>query len=293
MNLIKWMNEHPARAGAITGWYQQACSWAAWLILVPVITFALGSPGAGVWYWFQTLLLFLGVMDFGFSQVIGRQVAHLSHKSPNSAYIDETDFIDLPEGWTGIAEVHAISRKIFRQVVFVALGLLVIIQECLIPFGRIVPERTVSTTLAWYFLGGATLLALATRPYQAVLEGIGKLYASNLILGSYQLVTTVTLIVVARQVPDMAWMGLAVFGLAGLQLEAFRRAFNSFIKAAPGRSNCRRPVPGLAKQIRKVAAPLGIVNLAAMMVSSIQVPLLGFLLGPVKVTGFFLAQKMS
>src|SRR5438128_2119866 len=233
------------------------------------------------------------MMDFGFSQVIARQVAHLSHKSPNSAYIDETDFIDLPEGWAGIVQVHAISRKIFRQIAFVVFGLLVIIRECVFPFGRILPERTVSTTLAWYFLGGAALLALAARPYQAVLEGIGKLYASNLILGSYQLVTTVTLIVVARQVPDMAWMGLTVFGLAGLQLEAFRRAFYSFTKIAPGRSNSRCPGPGLARQIRKIAAPIGIVNLAAMMVSSIQVPLLGFLLGPVKVTGFFLAQKMS
>jgi len=72
------MDDHPARAAALTGWYQQGCSSIAWLILVPVMTEALGPAGAGVRFCFQTVLLFFGMMDFGFSQVIARQVAHFS-----------------------------------------------------------------------------------------------------------------------------------------------------------------------------------------------------------------------
>ncbi len=78
MRALKWMDDHPARAAALTGWYQQGCSSIAWLILVPVMTEALGPAGAGVRFCFQTVLLFFGMMDFGFSQVIARQVAHFS-----------------------------------------------------------------------------------------------------------------------------------------------------------------------------------------------------------------------
>ncbi len=270
MNLIQWMNEHPARAGAITGWYQQACGFLALLILIPVITRTLGATTAGVWFSFQTILVFLGVADFGFSQVISRQIAHLVRKNARSAFMQKTDFIDLAEGWKGVGEVHAAARTLFHRAALAVLLLLLLIHECVLPLGKLGESRSFSTTLSWYFLGGATIFSLEARPYHALLEGIGKLYASNLIAGSCQLASALASSLTALATNEIAFVALAACGLSWLQYLAYRRALRVFTKLPP---SCPHST-GLIKKLWRVSASLGQVNLAALMVSSIQVPLL-------------------
>jgi O-antigen/teichoic acid export membrane protein len=56
---------------------------------------------------------------------------------------------------------------------------------------------------------------------------------------------------------------------------------------------CERPAAGLLRSFGRVAIPMGVLNLSSFCVSSVQVPVLGLLLGPELVPAFYLAQRIG
>ena len=74
MQLIRWMETHPGKAGSLGGWYQQGMSIAMALILVPQVILLLPAAEAGLWFTFQSLIIFFLIL-FGCKEEIEPFVA--------------------------------------------------------------------------------------------------------------------------------------------------------------------------------------------------------------------------
>src|SRR5689334_20897826 len=92
----QWINEHPARAGTLAGWYQQGCSALAALLVMPLVIRGLSAENAGLWFCFQNMLAIINLTDFGLSFVVARQVSYSLHAEGELGRAG-TDFIPTRE----------------------------------------------------------------------------------------------------------------------------------------------------------------------------------------------------
>src|SRR2546423_995001 len=125
-SLVRWLKSHPARAGALAGWYQQACGALAALIAVPLVIKNLGASDAGLWFSFQSILAIINLTDFGLSFVFSRQIAY-SLKAKGETLAGSPDFLLTRVGWEGVSDVYEASRRMFRWVSLVGLLVLVVL----------------------------------------------------------------------------------------------------------------------------------------------------------------------
>jgi O-antigen/teichoic acid export membrane protein len=120
---------------------------------------------------------------------------------------------------------------------------------------------------------------------------MARVYFTRLLSGTQLLLSGFGVVAVLVNGGRLIHMTLAVFITALLNYAAVRWGVH---KAAGG--HLVRPVRfnrnTLAKFAR-IATPLGIMSLSAFMGSSVQVPLVGFLLGATAVPAYFLAQRIG
>jgi O-antigen/teichoic acid export membrane protein len=296
MNLLiitSWTQNHPARAGTLAGWYQQFCGLLATAIAMPfILDPAILSPElSGLWLAFQSTLMLVNLTDFGLSIAISRQVAFSFTRAERTETAARDDFIRTASGWPGIAAVYATGRKLFFWLNLVAFGVLVVVYEGLLPLGDLLKHRTASVDCAWYLLGVATILSLQCRLYQGILDGLGRLYLGRLISGTVQFFSGAGIIVVLKVRPNLALMAVVVFAMSAVQWMAFRAALFAL---ARGRLRPEAGTPRIPlARLWPVAVPLGMVSSAAFLVSCVQVPVLGSLLGSAIVAPFYLAQRIG
>jgi len=290
-SLRQWIAEHPARAGTLGGWYQQACGVLAALVVVPLVMKLLTTEDAGLWFCFQNMLAIINLTDFGLTFALSRQVSYSMHASSVPAGSSSSDFIATREGWLGLSDIYGASRALFRRVSLVAILLLVSLYEFILPFGKLLSHATPETHVAWYLLGAATLFSLQAKPDLAVIEGLAKIYLSRFLTGSIQVLIGLGVISVLLFGGHLMLMALVVAALSLAQYLAAKFLVRHLTSAKLHTAD--RPPPGLVTRLFRVAAPMGILNVSSFCVSSIQVPLLGFLLGPQVVPGFFLAQRIG
>src|ERR1700677_627869 len=68
--LRRWISSHPGKAGAVAGWYQQACTALVTMVSYPLVIRHLSEANAGIWFSFQGLLAAINLTDFGLSFVL-------------------------------------------------------------------------------------------------------------------------------------------------------------------------------------------------------------------------------
>ncbi len=288
--VVQWVVDHPARAGTIAGWYQQGCSAVAALVAFPLVIRNLSETDSGLWFSFLGTLAVLQLTDFGLSFVMARQVAY-SLRAQGATTPVGPDFIRTRAGWGGVSDVFACSLRIFRWLILVGMGILVVLYEVILPRGRLLVSAGPGTTVAWYLLGCAVVLSLQNKPYQALLDGLARTYVTRFFSGTALFVSgfgALGALLLGGQLPEMAAVVLlgsiahclalrwVVRRLVGAQLEE--------VAVLPD---------GLMRRFMRVAAPMGVLNLSAFCVTSVQVPLVGSLLGAQVVPGFFLAQRIG
>jgi O-antigen/teichoic acid export membrane protein len=288
--LRNWIVDHQVRAGALAGWYQQACGAVAALVAIPLVIKNLGSSDAGLWFSFQSILAIITLTDFGLSFVISRQVAY-SLTATTENFTGDSDFIPHCLGWTGVGEVYEASRRLFRWVSFGGLLILVFLYHVVLPLGKLLPAVTADTTIAWYLLGAATLVSLQAKPHQAVLEGLAKLYVTRFLSGTFQLASGFGAVAVLLWGGGLKEMALVVSIASACNYAVIRWLVKW--QVGPRLPPVSQLPEGLLRQFLRISAPMGILNLSAFCVSSIQVPLIGSLLGPKVVPAFYLAQRIG
>src|SRR5881396_273211 len=132
----KWVQEHPARAGTLAGWYQQGCGALAALIVMPLVIRGLASESAGLWFCFQNMLAIINLTDFGLSFVVARQISYSLHVGTGLAQ-ERSDFIPTRGGWQGVSDVYYASCALFRRVGLAALAILILLYHLVLPLGKL------------------------------------------------------------------------------------------------------------------------------------------------------------
>jgi O-antigen/teichoic acid export membrane protein len=289
-SLRQWVDAHPARAGTIAGWYQQFCGAIAALIVVPLVIRNLGASDAGLWFAFQSLLGIINLTDFGLSFVVARQIAYSLHAPPLQKE-PVRDFISTRPGWMGVSDIYHLSRQLFFRASFGAAIVLVLLYHVVLPIGNLLATASNNAIFAWYLLGAATVLSLQAKPHFALIEGLGRLFVTRFVSGTFQLITGIAVVCIAFSRAGLVPMASAVCIIALFQYGAARYVA---LRVLGNREIPPEPAPpGLLKKLLRVAWPMGILNLSAFLFSSIQVPLLGSLFGPKMVPAFFLAQRIG
>ena len=289
--IIEWIERHPAKAGAIAGWYQQLASGIITLAIIPLIIHRLSKEGAGIWFSFQNLSAIVVLTDFGIGFVIARQTAFSKAAGTENAARPPGDFIATTPGLAGVAELHAATRVIFNRVIFVAVALLVIIYELILPHGQLLRGQSSALRPAWYLLGMSAILVLRSTQYLAFIDGLGKMFVSRFLSGTYQFVCGIAVIIALLFVRDITVLAIVTVVVTGLYLLTAQRVFHGSLE-----NEAAHVVPARADLVRsvwKVAVPMGIVGVGNYFVSLAQVPLLGSLLGPALVAPFYTAQKIG
>lgn len=294
MDFIKqWVKEHPARAATIAGWYQQGCSLAAAFVVVPFILNKLSEGEAGLWFAFQTLLAVVTLTDFGFSYVIARQVAYCLGKKSNDSNESDSDFINTQPGWKGVGEIYGVAKILFKRITLVGVLLLIVLHEIVIPFTRLGEIKGVHITLAWYLLGISTLISLQAKLNQAVIDGSGRMYITKALIGTFQILIGAGVIGSLYIYPKISVIAAVILMLSILQYVALKVVLNIVsekqLRASAGNANEKE----LLSRLWKIAAPIGIVSSASYCITSIQVPMVGAILGAAAVTPFYLAQRIA
>ena len=290
INLTDWVERHPARAGTLAGWYQQACGLLAAVVAVPLVIRLLPPGEAGLWFAFQSVLAILQLTDFGFTLALSRQVA-FSMATQGAPREGGTDFLDTRAGWGGVSDVYDLTCRIFRWVCVIGLVVLAILYHAILPLGKMLEHRDAETTVSWYVLGISALLLLQAKPHLAVLDGMARVYLTRVLSGTQLLLSGFGVIAVLIGHGRLVHMALAVLATAVLYYAAarwcVRRTASRWLVPAVG-----MPKSSVRKFLR-VTAPLGVLSLSAFMVTSVQVPLVGFILGTVTVPAYYLAQRIG
>jgi O-antigen/teichoic acid export membrane protein len=289
--LVEWIERHPGKAGAVAGWYQQLASGIVTLAMIPLIVHRLSKEGAGIWFSFQNLSAIVVLTDFGIGFVIARQTAFSKAAGAENAARPPGDFIVTTPGLAGVAELHAATRVIFNRVVFVAVALLIIIYELILPHGQLLHGQSSVLRPAWYLLGGSAILLIRSTQYLAFLDGLGKMFQSRFLSGTYQFVCGIAVIVALLFVRDITVLAMVTAIVTTFYLLMAQRIFRGSMKNAP--PHVAPPRADLVRSVWKVAVPMGIVGIGNYFVSLAQVPLLGSLLGPALVAPFYTAQKIG
>ncbi len=285
-----WPTRHPARAGALAGWVQQAVSLGSAILLIPIVTARLPPSEAGVWFVFHSLVGLITLVDLGFGFAIARQVAFTHGGGSRNAI--GGDFLHLAKGWAGIAQLFFLTRRLYVLLAAVAALLALGVFEVLANFGQLLPVITSDVRTCWYALCVAIVFMILAGGQLAFLNGLGVVYQTRLLSAAYLLVAASGAALAALAGWGLAGMG-ASFGLAAVLQYAATLILRSFAMRHSRRYVVEPVPPGSLRALAKAALPVGGVNVFGSLVYSAQVPLLGFLLGPEKVAPFYLAHKIA
>jgi O-antigen/teichoic acid export membrane protein len=289
--VLNWSESHPARAAVLAGWYQQGCSIFGAIVAIPFILKLLGRSDAGLWFSLQGFLTMLGLADFGFSSAISRQAAYSLKLADTNGAAPAADLIETRPGWLGVSELYGSSRVIFWRVTAIAGIALILLYHTVLPHTKLIEARTPQTALIWYALGASILLNLQMRLSQSFLDGIGFMFLGRFISGSYALLWNVASVIALLIAPGLLGMSLAVLGASLIQFVAMHLALS---RLAARQIDFKMPASKpLINRLWKVALPFGFVNSGVYLIGTIQVPLLGSILGPAAVAPYYLAMRIS
>ena len=160
------------------------------------------------------------------------------------------------------------------------------------PRTRLAGMNSAGLTLSWYLLAIAALLSLQSRLNQSVLDGLGLMYITKGVSGTLQILSGLGTICALYSFGTLWAASAAVLLVAALQFLVFRAILFRCAKGHLRRTGSS-PHREVLRKLWKVAIPMGIVTSSAYCVSSIQVPLLGAILGPAAVVPYYLAQRIG
>ena len=286
--VFQWLKNHPARAAALAGWYQQVAGGIVFLAIIPTVNSRLSISEAALWFSFQSLTAVVLLTDFGIGFAVARQVAYSLATETKRA---TGDFIATQPGWSGVGEVLSAARQIYVALVVVAASLLVILHLVLVATRDIVREQMLTSSMAWYLLGAVAVLSLYVKQYTALVEGTGGMHLSRFITGTYQFFAGAAALSALVLTENIAVMSAAVFVTTGVYFIIIRKVFwrrvpeNVLFNAGADRR--------IVSSLWRAAYPVGIIGVSGYFVAAVQVPLIGLVFDPARVSSFYAAQKIG
>lgn len=288
-NFAKWIERNPGKSGTAAGWFMQGCTAASAFILIPVLLHTLGSAKTGLWFTFQSLFAGVTLADCGIGFAITRQAAYCLGTDQNKG---KEDFLPIGIKWQGIRNLAEYATAIYLSVIILVLIIGICIYEIIFPKTKLLTGIDFDPHYAWYSILISAALWLYSSRWSALLIGIGHLTYVRLLAGFYAIMQTLFILTAAYYWKSFNCVSFGMLLATLCYVVLLNQAFRLL---TPALAYTGRPrfEGSLFLRLLKVAAPVGWVNISAFLVTSIQVPLLGSLLGPTIVTPFYLTQKIS
>jgi O-antigen/teichoic acid export membrane protein len=276
------------------------------LLVTPFALRQLGDARFGIWALAGALLALLRLLDLGLSRALTRRIARLAvgelrgasdvEDRALSSGFDEARYPSESPGSREDSDIQA-AMATARGLSLILGGLGLVLVWILTPplvdqVFRLDPSLRAE---ARYVLIGTALVAwveVAFAPYQAAMEGIGRMDLSNAIDALVQRLLSplgVVLVLAAGWgLPGLIWKNLAMAILAGLWLVlALARRAPDLAAGLP------RFDPARAKDLLGFGRHVQAVNLASALVEPVAKALLGRHAGLLAVTQFELAGRMA
>jgi len=287
--------QHPARAGAIAGLFQQGSSMIVALLLVPLSIHYLGPDRAGVWFAFQGLIAMLALLDMGFGFAISRQAAFTLGVDNDTRL--SRGFLSLPAGLGGVSCLFHIMIQMYRVAALAVLVIGALSYELIQQFGHLLPPQDWEARLCWYALVVSATLQILSLGQAALVNGLGLTFKTKTLAGLLILLSGGLAGVAASIGLGLIGMGCAFLATAFVQWIAIRyfvpislRSLNSVNR------NWIRRNGGCWKQVQllsKCALPVGGVLVFGSLIYTIQPTISGMIIGAESVTPYYVAQKIA
>ena len=287
--------QHPARAGAVAGLFQQGSSMLVALLLVPLSIHYLGPDRAGVWFAFQGLVAMLALLDMGFGFAISRQTAYtlgVDHDVSRS-----NGFVSLPMGHGGVSCLFHIMVRMYRLTALAILVVGALSFELIQNFGRLLPAQDWEARLCWYTLVVSATFQILSLGHAALVNGLGLTFKTKALAGSLILLSGALAVTAASMGLGLIGMGCAFLVAAFVQWISVRFFVPNSLRTLDSvHANWIRTNGGCWKQVRllsKSALPIGGVLVFASLIYTIQPTISGMIIGAESVTPYYVAQKIA
>lgn len=287
----RWIDSHPVRAATFAGWFQQAVTGLSAILVLPVLLSSIGAADAGVWLAFQGFVMLAGLADFGVGIAVTRQAAHCLGSSETT--VSSHDFLPFGVGWRGIQSLKMHAAYIYRATVIVACLAGAAAFEGIIVHTKLISGSVADARLLWYVMLVTPCLLLLTALPVSILNGVGKIFMTRSLAALYFGVQAIAISVAAIITKSLLMMALTSAACSVVYCVTVTAMCSDMLKKHSDELRTADWSRPLLWRFVRVAVPLGFVNIGAFLTSSIQVPLLGAILGPAAVAPFFLAQKIG
>lgn len=273
----------------MAGWFMQLCTGATGILTIPILSSALNAEMAGLWFSFQSLTAIAALTDFGISFAISRQASYCLGSDKTEA---SKDFLALGPGWKGVANLDHHAKPLYRLVVFLGLCVGIILYEFVFPHTNLFHGTTDNLRIAWYAMLASLLVWLSLGRLNALLGGTGHLFAVRAIAGLFVLLQGILVVGIAVLTKSLTYMALGSLASTLLYALSLKCILHYF---CPELNHTRKIGFHLKTftDLARISAPIGVVNISAFLVTSIQVPLIATILGPAQVAPFYLAQRIG
>jgi|GEM_PF-1612800 len=284
-----WVANHPVRAATFAGWLQQVVTGLGALISIPILIRTIGSDITGVWLAFQGFVMLAGLADAGFGIALTRQAAHcLKVRSEEKL----NDFVWFGKGIDGVVSLLKHSNVIYSGCLIFALLLGFAAYDVFVSRSQLAESSGENPRLLWYLMLIGPCGLLYAGKCSALLNGCGYTFLTRILSAGFFATQTAATVVSAFLSQSLIVMAIstAVVGIIyAISIDQICRSI--LLRGAVGSGE---PVTrARILQFARVAFPLGFVNVGVFLISTIQVPLVGFLLGPSVVAPYFIAQRVG
>ncbi len=258
-------------------------------MLVPLINRVLGAETSGLWLGLQGIVLVMSLADFGFCYLLSRQAAFVNGGGRVAGVATDVD--PSVRSWEDIRfyllRIKAYNRWGSSIGMLVLAGLLFVF--ALNARSDTIPLSLLLETGAILSLGA--LLNLLAKPDIAMLEGAGRYVFVRVLLGTQYLLATIVMLLMLWVWPDIRGLALGSLTASVFAMRVARRHCTRFLKTIKAPAS---PSPTEAGQsIFRKALPLGLVQLSAYIVSSLQVPVVAMFFDTKQVAPFFFVHRMA
>jgi O-antigen/teichoic acid export membrane protein len=286
-HLLDLAVRNPGRSSTIMAWANQGISMLANLLLVPLILHQVGTATAGIWFFLLGWTGLIGILDFGFSQCISRQITFSFGKKGFLSGRPKGRFIRLG-GPRTIGSTIAASKSLFRIVSVIILIFGVLAERTFLFTGRM--QTGTDAHICWYFIILSAVTSNENRVYGTALSGMLLIPHLRLIQLLQTLLQNSLIAGMLVLSPRLEWMGAAILA-SGIIAQACLRSL----------WNRRRP-PGIIMSPAKWSVigclwrsswEQGVASASAYFIFAVNPLLIGYLLGPTKAAVYYLPFRIS
>lgn len=288
--MIRWVRDHPVRAGALAGWFQQAAGAGIGILLVPALSKLLPAAECGLWFAFQGTVAVAGLADLGLGFAISRQAAFCLGQREGT--LPQGDFLDFGAGGAGLAGLNAHSVVLYRVLAVLAAAGGAVLYDWIAAYTRMMEGTRGDMRGVFYLMLVVPVCMLLANRANSLMVGTGNMFAARAGSGMFMLCQGGSVLAAAMLTKSLWWMAVCSAAMALVYL-AVTLVISR--RVVPGLADGHAPAVdrGVLWRLCKIAGPVGLVNIGGYLVNAVQVPALGAMLGPTLVAPFYLAQRIG